>query len=257
MLIAFAFLSVGSDWSTAGTVLLDIGRSNVDGGWYGGASPASPDANGNYWNTLDIGKYAGSMVDKTGTATSIGAGFININSPVFTTYNGPAGDTTSVGGKTLADVVINSAALGDLGVKEAAFDYVHGTNIRISINGLTAGQSYDFSFFSSRRWEGDASTRFTIYGSNTFDSGSLLKSGTLANRSSSQGWVHNADTLLTLNNLAPTSTSLYINIAGASGGAGALNAMSITSVPEPNSATLLLAGLAGVHFARRLRCKCN
>ncbi|NBT48752.1 MAG: hypothetical protein EBT07_13210, partial [Actinobacteria bacterium] len=35
------------------TVLLDIGRNNVDGGWYGGASPASPDANGNYWNTLD------------------------------------------------------------------------------------------------------------------------------------------------------------------------------------------------------------
>ena len=251
MLIAFAFVSVGTDWSTAGTVLLDIGRSNVDGGWYGGASPASPDANGNYWNTLDIGKYAGSMVDKTGAATSIGAGFININNPIFTTWNGPAG------AGTLADVTINSAALGDLGVKEAAFDYVHGTNIRMSINGLTAGQSYDFSFFSSRRWEGDASTTFTIYGSNTFDSGSLLKSGTLANRSSAQGWVHNADTLLTLNNLAPTSTSLYIDIAGASGGAGALNAMSITSVPEPNSATLLLAGLAGAHFARRLRCKRN
>jgi hypothetical protein len=211
------------------TVLLDIGRSNADGGWYGGASPASPDANGNYWNTLDIGKYAGSMVDKTGTATSIGAGFIDINSPVFTTYNGPAG------AGTLADVTINSAALGDLGVKEAAFDYVHGTNIRISINGLTAGQSYDFSFFSSRRWEGDASTTFTIYGSNTFDSGSLLKSGTLANRNSTQGWVHNADTLLTLNNLTPTGTSLYINIVGSAGGAGALNALSIQELDTPTT----------------------
>ena len=235
MLIAFAFLSVGSDWSTAGTVLLDIGRSNVDGGWYGGASPASPDANGNYWNTLDIGKYAGSMVDKTGTATSIGAGFININSPVFTTYNGPAGDTTSVGGKTLADVVINSAALGDLGVKEAAFDYVHGTNIRMSIGGLVAGKQYRFNFFSSRRYEGDPSTTISVYDDNTFDSGTKLSEGTVDNRSASQGGVYNADTLLTLDNLTPTGTSLYINIVGSAGGAGALNALSIQELDTPTT----------------------
>jgi len=217
------------------TVLLDIGRSNVDGGWYAGATPASPDANGNYWNTLDIGKYAGSMVDKTGTATSIGAGFININSPVFTTYNGPAGDTTSVGGKTLADVVINSAALGDLGVKEAAFDYVHGTNIRMSIGGLVAGKQYRFNFFSSRRYEGDPSTTISVYDDNTFDSGTKLSEGTVDNRSASQGGVYNADTLLTLDNLTPTGTSLYINIVGSAGGAGALNALSIQELDTPTT----------------------
>ena len=215
------------------TVLLDIGRSNVDGGWYGGASPTSPDANGNYWNTLDIGKYAGSMVDKTGAATSIGAGFININSPVFTTYNGPAG------AGTLADVTINSAALGDLGVKEAAFDYVHGTNIRMSIGGLVAGKQYRLNFFSSRRWEGDPSTTISVYGDNTFDSGTKLSEGTVDNRSASQGSVYNADTLLTLDNLTPTGTSLYINIVGSAGGAGALNALSIQEldVPAPADTT--------------------
>jgi hypothetical protein len=212
------------------TVLLDIGRSNADGGWYGGASPASPDANGNYWNTLDIGKYAGSMIDKTGSATSIGAGFIDINNPIFTTYNGPAG------GGTVTDVTINSAALGDLGVKEAAFDYVHGTNIRMSIGGLVAGKQYRFNFFSSRRYEGDPSTTISVYSDNTFDAGAKLNEGTIANRSSTQGVVHNADTLLTLDNLTPTGTSLFINIVGSAGGAGALNALSIQELNIPATA---------------------
>ena len=234
MLIAFAFLSVGSDWSTAGTVLLDIGRSNVDGGWYGGASPASPDANGNYWNTLDIGKYAGSMVDKTGAATSIGAGFININSPIFTTWNGPAGDGTVAW-------TINASALGDLGNKDAAIDYVHGTNIRMSIGGLVAGKQYRFNFFSSRSWEGDPSTTISVYGDNTFDSGTKLSEETVDNRSASQGWVYNADTLLTLDNLTPTGTSLYINIVGSAGGAGALNALSIQEL-DTTPPTITLQG---------------
>ena len=225
MLACALLLSLNSSFAqtklAVKTVLLDIGRSNVDRGWYGGASPASPDANGNYWNTLDIGKYAGFMADKTGAATSIGAGFIDINNPIFTTWNGPAG------AGTLADVTINSAALGDLGVKEAAFDYVHGTNIRMSIGGLVAGKQYRFNFFSSRRWEGDPSTTISVYSDNTFDAGAKLNEGTIANRSSTQGWVHNADTLLTLDNLTPTATSLYINIVGSAGGAGALNAMSI------------------------------
>ena len=217
-------------YAASKTVLLDIGRSNADGGLYGGATPASPDANGNYWNTLDIGKYAGSMLDKTGVATSIGAGFIDINSPVFTTYNGPAG------AGTLADVTINSAALGDLGAKEAAFDYVHGTNIRMSINGLVAGKQYRFNFFSSRRWEGDPSTTISVYSGNTFDSGAKLNEGTVANRSSTQEGVHNADALLALDNLTPTGTSLYINIVGGAGGAGALNALSIQELDIPANA---------------------
>ena len=216
------------------TVLLDIGRSNADGGWYAGATPASPDANGNYWNTLDIGKYAGSMLDKTGTATSIGAGFININNPIFTTWNGPAGDGT-------APWSINASALGDLGNKDAAIDYVHGTNIRMSIGGLVAGKQYRFNFFSSRRYEGDPSTTISVYGDNTFDSGAKLSEGTVANRSASQGWVYNADTLLTLDNLTPTGTSLYINIVGSAGGAGALNALSIQEL-DTTPPTITLQG---------------
>ncbi|MEY2852723.1 MAG: hypothetical protein RL549_1422, partial [Verrucomicrobiota bacterium] len=131
--------------------LLDIGRSNADGGWYGGLTPASPDTNGNYWNTLDIGKYAGSMKDKTNGVTSWGTGFINTNNPTFSWYNGPAGDNTAAWS-------INEAALGDLGNKDAAFDFVKGTNIRMSLGGLTSGKKYRLNFYCSRRWEGDPST---------------------------------------------------------------------------------------------------
>ena len=211
------------------TVLLDIGRSNADGGWYAGLTPASPDTNGNYWNTLDIGKYAGSMKDKTNGTTPWGAGFIATNNPLFDWYNGPAGDNTTAWS-------INNAALGDLGNKDAAFDYVKGANIRMSINGLTSGKQYRLNFYCARRWEGDPSTTISVFGNNTFDSSVKLAEGTVANRSSTQGWIFNADTLLTLDSLTPTGTSLYVNIVGANGGEGVLNALSIQELDVPVAA---------------------
>ena len=123
---SLSFLATGFAALPVKTVLLDIGRSNADGGWYGGTTPVSPDTNGNHWNTLDIGKYAGSMVDKAGTGTSFGAGFVATNNPLFVWYNGPAGDNT-------APWSIDETALGDLGNKDAAFDFVKGTNIRLSL----------------------------------------------------------------------------------------------------------------------------
>ena len=219
-LVALKGLGFGAGALPVRTALLDIGRSNADGGWYGGLTPASPDTNGNYWNTLDIGKYAGSMKDKTNGTTSWGAGFINTNNPTFSWYNGPAGDNTAAWS-------INEAALGDLGNKDAAFDFVKGINVRMSLGGLTSGKKYRLNFYCSRRWEGDPSTTISVYGDNTFDSTVKLAEGTAANRSATQGWVHNADTLLTLDNLTPTGTSLYVNIVGASGGEGVLNALSI------------------------------
>jgi hypothetical protein len=55
----------------------------------------------------------------------------------------------------------------------------------------------------------------------------------VANRSAIHGWVFNANTLLTLDNLIPTGASLFINIIGFNGGAGALNAMSIEELNTP------------------------
>ena len=219
-LVLFSDLTLGAGALSVRTVLLDIGRSNADGGWYGGTTPVSPDTNGNHWNTLDIGKYAGSMVDKAGTVTSFGAGFVATNNPVFDWYNGPAGDNT-------IPWSIDETALGDLGNKDAAFDFVKGTNIRLSLNGLTSGKKYRLNFYCSRRWEGDQSTTISVFSANTFDASVKLAEDTVANRSASQGWVFNANTLLTLDNLTPSGSSLYVNIVGGNGGEGVLNAMSI------------------------------
>jgi hypothetical protein len=230
-------------YGVAKTVLLDIGRSNADGGWYGGTTPVSPDTNGNHWNTLDIGKYAGSMVDKAGTATSFGAGFIATNNPVFDWYNGPAGDNNTNNTLWLLD----EAALGDLGNKDAAFDFVKGTNIQLALNGLTSGKKYRLNFYCSRRWEGDQTTTISVFSANTFDVSVKLAEDTVANRSASQGWVFNADTLLTLDNLTPSSSSLYVNIVGGNGGEGVLNAMSIQEldVPAPSDTTPPVITISG------------
>ena len=205
ILFVFGFFAISHSGFSAlpvKTVLLDIGRSNADGGWYGGTTPVSPDTKGNYWNTLDIGKYAGSMVDKAGTGTSFGAGFIATNNPLFDWYNGPAGDNSTPWS-------IDETALGDLGNKDAAFDFVKGTNIRLSLNGLTSGKKYRLNFYCSRRWEGDQSTTISVFSANTFDASVKLAEDTVANRSASQGWVFNASTLLTLDNLTPSGSSLY------------------------------------------------
>jgi hypothetical protein len=219
-------------YAAAKTVLLDIGRSNADGGWYNGRTPASPDANGNYWNILDSSTYATSMKTESGSSTPLGAGFINTNNPVMTWWNGPAGDNT-------APWSINNAALGALGNDDAAFDYVWGTNIRMSIDGLTPGKKYRLNFFCSRRYEGDQSTTISVFGDNSFDPSVKLDEGTVANRSATDAGQHNTDTLLTLDNLTSTGPSLFINIVGASGGYGALNAMSIQEldVPAPADTT--------------------
>ena len=208
------------------TVLLDIGRSDADGGWYGGITPASPDTNGNHWNTLDIGKYAGAMVDKTGAATSFGAGFVATNNPLFDWWNGPAGDNQAAWS-------IDEVALGELGNKDAAFDFVKGTNARLVLEGLTTGKKYRLKFYCSRRWEGDVSTTISVFSASSFDASVKLGEDTVANRSATQGWVYNAGTLLILDNLSPSKTSLFVNIVGASGGEGVLNSMSIEELDIP------------------------
>src|SRR3954465_10053436 len=104
----------------AAPVLIDFGNNQS----FRGASVVNPDQNGNQWTSMRTGVFYQNLIDATGTPTTIDFGF---STPVGTdSYNGPAGPTVN-SPLTQAEIDatdIDQAALGILGVKAAAVDFV-------------------------------------------------------------------------------------------------------------------------------------
>ena len=126
-------------------------------------------------------------------------------------YNGPAGPTAPDPFLTyLPLTTINAAALGDLGVKEAAFDFY--TNSTLQIQNLDPSKKYNLTFFASHQYNDDKdTTNYTSYTDNTFAtpvaSTSLVIGG---------NGFWNQDQVATLSNLTPqTGNILYIGFKGA------------------------------------------
>ncbi|HEX6961922.1 MAG TPA: hypothetical protein VF175_08655, partial [Lacipirellula sp.] len=149
--LAIACSLAGS--SAAQTVLIDFGTDNS----FRGVSVPNPDANGNYWNSLAPGAFYQDLVDVDNAATTIDFGF---STPVGTdSFNGPAG-VTSFPDPTPAEIAatdIDSAALGILGVTEAAMDFVAGPDgadkrVRFEIQQLDPTKTYDLTFFASHKF---------------------------------------------------------------------------------------------------------
>src|SRR2546423_835223 len=103
----------------AATILVDF----VSNASFRGVSVPNPDTNGNYWNSIIPGAYIINLVDTGNNGTGINLGF---DTGVGTdSYNGPAGPT-SFPNPTPAEVAatdIDAAALGNMGIKEAAIDF--------------------------------------------------------------------------------------------------------------------------------------
>jgi len=224
----------------AQTVLIDIG--NVDS--FRGVNTPSPDLNGNYWTSVWSGAFYPNIVDIDGNVTEIDFGF---SSAAGTdSYNGPAG-ATDVGtpASNVPNTDIDAVALGNLGVKEAAFDfYVSST---FQIQGLDPSKTYDLTLFGSHKYNNDNTTRYTAYTDGTFTTpvaSTDLLIGVDGN--------HNRDTVATLSGLVPqVGNILYIGFAGANGGSGYLNSLQLTAVPEPTAMLLMLSGAALVFGIRR------
>lgn len=252
--------------------LVDFGRSGMTN-WYSGANPPVPDANGNRWNPVDNAAYW--LLTNSAGSTN-GApyfGFIAATNAFFTPYNGPAGAITNNPPTTnnIAAATINSNALGMLGIREAAFDYVGGRNIRFVFNALSPSKKYKLTFFSSRKYEGDAATAFSVFNaSNTvvgtngdilFDPSNLIASGVLAHRATNNASLHNQDAVLSLDNLVPSGGgSLYVSFAGAAGGTGVVNAMSLeeAQVLAPVvTSTTGASGTVGVPFSYQITASNN
>lgn len=233
----------GGPFANAQSLLLDFGTDTT----FRGISVVNPDTNGNYWNNIATGAFYVDLVDKTGAPTTIDFGF---STPVGTdSYNGPAGDTSAGVPASIGNTDIDAAALGDLGVVNAAFDFFAEINARFEIQGLDPAKTYNLSFYGSHKFNADASTVYSVYTDNTYTT--LVDSTSLSVHQSGMPWLHNRDTVATLTGLAPqTSNILYVQFTGSAGDLGYLNSLRITAVPEPTSA-LLLASTVGLVVARR------
>ncbi|HOM60814.1 MAG TPA: hypothetical protein PLP49_05200 [Anaerohalosphaeraceae bacterium] len=218
----------------ATTILIDLGNAIS---WRGVDTP-SPDLNGHYWNSVWSGAYYPGLIDIDGNRTSINFGFSSAGGT--DSYNGPAGVTSNP--PTPAEIAatdIDAAALGNLGIKEAAMDYY--VNSTFEIQGLDPAKTYNLTFFGSHKYSPDTTTVYSIYTDGTFST--LVASVSLDVQDAQSPWLHNRDKVAVLTGLAPqTYNILYVKFAGATGSEGYLNVLQIDEVPEPACLALLAVG---------------
>jgi hypothetical protein len=234
----------------AATVLVDFGNNSS----FRGVSVVNPDTNGNYWNSLFPGVFATNLIDIDNNATSIDLGF---ETPVGTdSFNGPAGATSLT--PTAAEIAatdIDAAALGILGIKEAAFDFAASpgsadNRTRFQIQQLDPAMTYTLTFFGSHKFSTDDATVYSVYSDDTYST--LVASTSLNVQQPGSPNLHNRDTVATISGLSPQASNiLYVQFVGAGGGLGYLNALQITAVPEPSALLLFVSGGAVVFGLRR------
>jgi len=257
-LTSVALLTMGTaSIASAQTVLIDFGNDSS----FRGVSVTSPDTNGNTWNSVSTGAFFSNLSDTTGVATTIDLGFDSSGGALASdSFNGPAGGTDNpVSAADLIDAAagINAVALGDFGIAEAVIDFVIADvdNVgdpgagRFQIQGLTAGQSYKFDFYGSRKFTTFDTTRYEIFSEATYTS-SIGLSDLVHDEGSG---VANDDSIATITATA-VGTILYFEFGGSNGiNNGYINAMSISVVPEPGTYALLAGLTALVAIAMRRR----
>lgn len=150
------------------TFLIDLGPSSNP--------TASPDANGNTWNSFAPGQFF-RLRDTTG-ATSAGATGVGIG----------FGATTPVGQSPASGEGLSSpdpALLGDLAIESATEDFVFRSdngvappeNLRFEFSNLDQSLVYTIRVFASRVAGSTRETQYTVTGGNGSQSASLLTSG--------------------------------------------------------------------------------
>jgi PEP-CTERM motif-containing protein len=253
-LLAAVLLAAGLAVSAnAETVLVDFGSATS----FRGVTVPAPDAKGHFWNSLTPGPFFPSLVDINNNPTSVALGY---DTPVGTdSFNGPAGATTFPN-PTPAEIAatdIDTVALGDLGIKEAAIDFAaspggNDNRTRFQIQGLNPNEKYTLTIFGSHKFSTDDATVYSIYSDNTYST--LVASTSLNVQTPGSPNLHNRDQVATLSNLSPQASNiLYVQFIGAGGNLGYLNSFKLQGVPEPSSFILMAGGAAALVFGWRRR----
>jgi hypothetical protein len=239
--------------ASAQTVLVDFGSAAS----FRGVSVPNPDSNGNHWNSIVPGAFIVDMIDINNNATTIDLGF---DTPVGTdSFNGPAG-VTSFPNPTPAEIAatdIDVAALGNLGVKEAAIDFAASpggadNRTRFQIQQLDPAKTYTLTFFGSHKFSDNDTTVYSVYTDNTYTT--LVDSASLNVQQPGSPNLHNRDQVATIANLSPQDSNiLYVQFVGSQGALGYLNDFQITAIPEPSAIVLLGVGVAAAYLRFRRR----
>jgi len=241
-LVSALLLLVGqATFVHAQKILIDFGSSTS----YRGISVPNPDPNGHYWNSNQPGLLM-DLVDVNNAATGMQLGWIT---QVGTdSYNGPAGDTSF--GSPAVNVPftdVDEVALGDLGIKHAAFDFATGpnegsdtvpgpaNNTRFDLIGLNPAKAYTLTFYGAHSYNTDPLTTYSVY--TDADYSNLVGQVDLQihhpqpeDESTDPNWrtEYNRDTVAVIENLSPgPDGNLYLNFAGSTGYFGYLNSMAV------------------------------
>jgi hypothetical protein len=209
---------------TGQTVLIDFGSDTS----FRGVSVVNPDVNGHYWNSVQPGNYIANMIDMTNGATTIDLG---PDSGMGTdSYNGPAGPTSIPPTPSeIAATDIDAAALGNLGVTNAAIDFITLDNAqcRFQLQGLDLTKKYSLTFYGSHKFNSDANTIYSVYSNSGYTT--LIGVTNLDVFAPGTPWLHNRDKTVTISNLTPPADGIfYVGFVGSAGGNGYLNAMQIS-----------------------------
>ncbi len=206
-----------------------IAMGNLNG--YRGTNVPSPDPNGHYWNAVDSGHSFPTLTNISGQATSLALDFDD--STGNDSYNGPAGITFNPN-----NVVVNDAALGDLGYNYGVYHYYVSSDFEIQ--GLNPALQYNLTFFGSHAYSTDNSTVYSLYTDSSYSTAIMSDRAKVQIPGNPGQW--NTNQVAFLSNVTPQANgTFYIGFAGAQGDLGYLNAMEIQATTNVSTNPVVVA----------------
>jgi hypothetical protein len=206
------------------TVLLDFGNNQS----YRGTNTPSPDRQGHFWNSVWAGAFNGPLTNAAGEVTTMGLGFRSATGTDY--YNGPSGATQNP-----SACVIDTDALGYLGINEAVYHYY--VNSSFQIQGLDPTKVYSLTFFGSHKYSASDYTTYSVCSDASYSR--VVTSISLYVQTPGNPGVHNSNKVATISAISPrTNGSLYIKFQGTNSDStvgGYLNCMQIVEITPTNA----------------------